>query len=236
MPPVATPAAPAADRGGVRRPAVPPLQNGDNLTAAEFVRRLDAMLHGTRAELVGGMAFMPSPVSLGWSVVLGYYEGFTPGIIGGTDTTVRLDDGDMPQPDVCLMIDPALGGRATIDAEQRIVGGPELVAEVAASTATYDLHQKLAVYRRHGVLEYLVWRTLDAAFDHFTLRGDAYDRVVRPADGVIRSLALPGLWVNTAALVAGDTPAALATLTTGMASPEHAAFAAELRRRRAERA
>ena len=37
--------------------------------------------------------------------------------------------------------------------------------EVAASSASHDLHDKLNVYRRNGVREYLVWRTLDERID-----------------------------------------------------------------------
>ncbi len=44
-----------------------------------------------------------------------------------------------------------------------MAGAPELVVEVAASSASYDLHSTfhVYVYRRNGVREYVVWRVLD---------------------------------------------------------------------------
>jgi Uma2 family endonuclease len=43
-------------------------------------------------------------------------------------------------------------------------GAPELIVEIAASTASYDLHDKLRAYRRNGVREYLVWVVLEEEF------------------------------------------------------------------------
>ena len=40
-------------------------------------------------------------------------------------------------------------------------GAPDLIVEIAASSASYDLHGKKDVDERHGVQEYIVWRTLD---------------------------------------------------------------------------
>ena len=44
-----------------------------------------------------------------------------------------------------------------------------------------------------------------------------------------RSEAFPGLWLDPAALLAGDLPRALAVLQQGIATPEHASFVASLR-------
>jgi hypothetical protein len=46
--------------------------------------------------------------------------------------------------------------------------------------------------------------------------------------GIIRSEVFPGLWLAPAALLAGDLLRVLAVLQQGLASPEHAAFAAAL--------
>ena len=43
-------------------PRVPPLENGDRLTRAEFERRYDAMPEVKKAELIEGIVYMPSPV------------------------------------------------------------------------------------------------------------------------------------------------------------------------------
>ncbi len=54
-----------------------------------------------------------------------------------------------------------LGGQSQLDEDNYLEGAPELVAEVAASIASIDLHDKKRIYRRNGVQEYIVggcWR------------------------------------------------------------------------------
>ena len=179
--------------------AIPPLENGDVLTRAEFERRYEAMPHLKKAELIEGVVYVPSPVRhryhghqhthlISW---LGQYEAHTPGVEASDNVTVRLDLDNEPQPDALLFIDPACGGHALIDAEGYIEGAPELVAEVASSSASYDLHAKLRVYRRNGVREYLVWRVLDREIDWFVLRAGQYERVLSGCRRAVSQRDLP---------------------------------------------
>jgi len=212
--------------------AVPPLENGDVLTRAEFERRYEAMPHLKKAELIEGVVYVPSPVRhryhghhhthlISW---LGYYEAHTPGVEASDNATVRLDLDNEPQPDALLFIDPALGGQARVDIDGYIEGAPELVAEVASSSVSYDLHAKLRVYRRNGVREYIVWRVLEQELDWFVLRAGQYERLALDAAGLYRSEVFPGLWLDAAALLRGDLATVLAVVQRGLTSPEHAAF------------
>jgi hypothetical protein len=215
---------------------VPPLENGDRLTRAEFERRYAAMPEHVRAELVEGVVIMASPVRhsthgaqhadlIFWAAI---YRAGTPGVLGGADATVRLDLDNEPQPDVYLLIDPARGGKARIDGDGYINGAPEFVAEVAASTVSHDLGPKLNAYRRNGVAEYLVWRVQDAAIDWFVLREGRFDRLLPDAAGVTRSVVFPGLWLDAAALLGGNLVRVHAVLRDGLADPAHSAFMANL--------
>ncbi len=144
--------------GGASNGALPPLENGDRLTRAEFERRYDAMPHLKKAELIEGEVYMPSPVrhaqhghphaQLIWW--LGSYETDTPGVGAAANCSVRLDVDNEPQPDGLLIILPERGGNARISEDDFIEGAPELVAEVASSSVSYDLGKKLNVYRRSG--------------------------------------------------------------------------------------
>src|SRR5262249_5655803 len=140
----------------------------------------------------------------------------------------RLDLKNEPQPDAVLLIDPACGGQARISADDYIEEAPELVAEVASSSVSYDLNTKFEVYRRNGVREYLVWRGRGRPIDWFALRGRKYARLQLDKSGLYRSKMFPGLWLDPAALVRGDMPAVVAALQRGLASPEHARFVARL--------
>jgi Uma2 family endonuclease len=216
-------------------PGIPLLRQGDHLTWPEFERRYDAMPELKKAELIEGVVYMTSPLSydpaephfnlIGWLI---FYRMATPGIRGGDNGTIRLDDRNAPQPDAFLCIQPAHGGQSDLDEKRYIAGAPELVAEVAVSSVSIDLHDKKRVYEKHGVCEYMVWRVEDEAVDWFVLRGGQYTSLVLGSDGVIRSECFPGLWLDPAALIGHDLAAVLQTLQMGIASPEHAAFEARL--------
>ena len=215
---------------------VPPLRDGDRLTRDEFERRYDAMPELKKAELIEGVVYMPSPVHMDrhgrqsrhLSTWLGTYEALTPGVLGADNTSVRLDRDNEFQPDGLLMIEPGRGGQARLSPDGYIENGPELVAEVSASSVGIDLKEKLHVYRRHKVREYLVWRVLDEAVDWFRLRRGKYQALPLTADGLLRSEVFPGLWLDPAVLTRFDLAAVLAVLQRGLASPEHAAFVARL--------
>lgn len=231
-----TTAAAQGDRSGTAARRVPPLENGDRLTRDEFERRYAAAPEGIKAELIEGVVYMAAALSaeshglphgdvMGW---LWTYRAATPGVLLADNSTVRLDLDNEPQPDACLYVSPRFGGRVRMSKEGYIEGAPELVVEVAASSVSIDLNQKLNAYRRNGVQEYVVFRTYDGEVDWFKLVGSQFEPLPPGPDGVYRSDVFPGLWLNPASLVASDPNAILAVLRTGAASGEHAAFAKRL--------
>ncbi|NOX55380.1 MAG: Uma2 family endonuclease [Planctomycetes bacterium] len=216
--------------------SVPALEPGDRLTAAEFERRYDAMPDLKKAELIEGVVYMPSPVRyqlhsaphsdiVTW---LGVYAASTPGVAKADNATVRLDQDNEPQPDALLRIETQCGGQTRISDDDYVEGPPELIAEVASSSVSFDLHTKRHVYRRSGVREYVVWRVLDREIDWFILREGNYDRLSPADDGLLRSEMFPGLWLDAAALLRGDLQTVLAALNRGLQTPEHAAFVRRL--------
>ena len=222
----------------INKPAyqIPPLKNGDRLTREEFERRYEEMPEGTKAELINGVVHTALPASfvqhggphfhiVGW---LNYYQAYTPGTEGADNASIRLDLENEPQPDASLIIDPAKGGTAVIDEDGFLASAPELVLEVAASSVHIDLKLKLPIYRRHKIREYIVWRVYDEQIDWFVLRGNAYRRLAAGKDGIRKSEAFPGLWLDTAALLRGDQAAVYSVVQRGLATPEHAAFVKRL--------
>ena len=79
---------------------------------------------------------------------IGTYSAATPGVDFADNTTLRLDADNEPQPDAMLWIDAAAGGHANVSDDDYLEGSPELIVEVAASSASYDLHDKREAYRR----------------------------------------------------------------------------------------
>ena len=214
-----------------RRPT-PPLEPGDHLTRDEFERRFDATPGLKRAELIEGRVHMPPALRwdnharphrnlLHW---VSTYELLTPGVLSGVAGSIRLDLDNEPQPDVALLIDPKRGGNAKISDDDYIEGAPELVAEISASTVSIDMHMKRRVYLRNGVSEYVVWGVYDGAIDWFALRESDYQLLPADSNGIIRSVAFPGLWLDAIALLSGDLVRVLRVLQDGITTPEHTEF------------
>lgn len=214
---------------------IPELRPGDRLTREEFERRYAAMPGLKKAELVEGVVYMPSPVSqeehggphfdvIGWLAV---YRAATPGVEGGDNSTLRLDLDNELQPDAFVRIRPELGGQSH-GSGKYIAEAPELIVEITASSASYDLYDKLHVYRRHGVCEYVVWRVWDREIDWFVLSAGRYERLPLSAEGQYRSGVFPGLWLDPGALIRGDLAQVLDVLQQGLATTEHADFVRRL--------
>ena len=207
------------------------LEPGDHLTRPEFEQRYAAMPNLKKAELIEGVVYMPSPVGnrhsemhgsiMAW---LGLYRMATPGVHLNDNATVRLDLENAPQPDALLRLSETLGGASRVSDDDYIEGPPELIVEVAATSASYDLHDKLRVYRRHGVAEYVVWRIFDRRIDWFYLHDGRYEQLPADEAGIVCSRVFAGLWLHIPALLAGEMSVVLATLQEGLASTEHAAF------------
>lgn len=213
---------------------IPPLANGDHLTLMEFERRYAAMPE-LKAELVEGVVYMSSPVTIDHGdshadliLWLATYRVSTVGIGLSDNVTVYLDADNEVQPDAALRIKPTMGGQTSETAKRFIKGAPELIAEIAVTSASFDLHEKMNVYRRSGVAEYIVWQVLSERLDWFRLQAGKYERVEPDAEGIIRSEIFPGLWLAVNKLLNGDLAGVLAELQKGIASAEHQAFVEKL--------
>lgn len=215
---------------------VPPLENGDRLTRFEFEKRYNAMSKLKKAELIEGTVYMASPLRfephaepharvMTW---LGVYQAMTPGVRLGDNPTVRLDLDNEPQPDALLLIDSQAGGRSRFSQDGYVEGAPELIAEIAASSATVDLGDKKRAYRRNGIKEYIVWQVFEQRIDWFGLEAGEYINLQPDKAGIFQSQVFPGLWLNASALLAGDMQQVLTVLQTGLNSTEHQAFVKQL--------
>jgi Uma2 family endonuclease len=210
------------------------LHNGDHLTRVEFERRYAAQTHLKKAELIEGIVHKPSPVSIyhgqthanimAW---LGVYRANTPGLHLADNATVRLDLENEVQPDAVLYIAPEKGGLVQIE-DNYLAGAPELIIEVAVSSAAYDLYEKFGIYRRNGVQEYLVLLGQEQETRWYQLVEGDYILLEPDNDGITRSRLYPGLHFHSGHFWADDLARLLNVLQTGLATPEHQEFAAGL--------
>jgi Uma2 family endonuclease len=204
----------AATRVSRENASMPPLESGDRLTLREFWQRYELRPDLKKVEFIDGVVYVASPVRADQhgephflvTTWLGTYAASRAGVRGIDNTTILLDGDTVLQPDVALWHDRP--GR--LDERGYFVGAPELVVEVAASSASIDLHDKKRVYRRNGVQEYLVWDIDTPAVHWWQLVEGDYVPISPGADGVVESVAFPGLRLPIAALIAGDFATVLA--------------------------
>ncbi|MBD2197755.1 MULTISPECIES: Uma2 family endonuclease [Calothrix] len=217
----------------------PPLQSGDRLTRPEFERRYAAAPHIKKAELIEGIVYVASPLRheqhgkphsriMTW---LGIYQAMTPGVDLSDAPTVRLDLDNEPQPDAVLFLESAVGGQTRVSSDDYIEGAPELIVEIAASSAAIDRGSKKQVYRRNGVLEYVIWQTYDNQIEWFYLTDGDYQLLSPGADGIIRSQVFPGLWLAVEALLNNQMAQVLEVVQAGLNSAEHTTFVQRLSQR-----
>lgn len=210
--------------------SIPPfLENGDRLSRAEFERRSALMPESKKVELIEGVVHVaaalryrahaqPHGIVMTW---LGVYTAATPGVELADNPTVRLDPDNQPQPDAVLRIDRSRGGQSSISDDDYLQGAPELIIEIAASSAAYDLYEKKRVYRRNGVQEYIIWQVYDRRISWFSLEEGDYVEFIPDDDGSIASRVFPGLVLDLGAAIDLDLGRVLAVLQSRSTTPEH---------------
>ena len=200
---------------------IPELVAGDKLTRAEFLRRWEAHPEIKKAELLGGIVYMASPVSVEHGDMdgdvgtwLGTYKAATPGTASGRNTTSFILD-DTPQPDLNLRIRQEYGGSSWVEGTY-LHGIPELLTEICRSSTSHDLHVKLELYQAARIPEYVAILLYEQEVCWHVLVNGQYQLLSPDPDGLLRSRIFPGLWLDGKALLAGDLQQVLARLQEGL--------------------
>jgi Uma2 family endonuclease len=215
-----------------------PLLEGDCLSSEEFLRLWEAMPDVKHAELIEGIVYMPSPVGLNhgrFEYLLNFWTGnyvlATPGCSGSMEATWLMAERNVPQPDMTLTISPEYGGQSGVAGPYHS-GAPELIVEVAVSSYSRDMGVKKRLYERMGVREYIIALPGVRRLVWFELTHGGFEPIEPGPDGIFRSHFFPGLWLETEALWSLDFSRINGVLQQGLATPEHAEFAARLATRR----
>ena len=216
-----------------------PLFTGMRLAACEFLARWEALPDLKNAELIEGIVYLSSPVGfthgrIDTSVIvwLGQYADETTGCESANNATCKLL-GNLPQPDAFLCVKEEFGGSSRVQ-KDFIEGAPELAVEICTTSAGIDFGPKLALYKRAGVREYITFETRSKRIVWRMLVDGSYHQIRPNAAGILRSHCFPGLWLDTAALWAGNGKRKRETLRAGLESDEHRVFVEQLARRALE--
>ncbi len=205
------------------------LVTGQRMTVAEFLRRWEYLPDLKNAELIDGVVYVPSPVSLDHGSFdaqiiwwLTQYAHSTPGCKSGNNSTWLMLD-SAPQPDAYLRILPSHGGQSRVD-RKYAAGAPELAVEICLTSTEVDFGPKLALYQRAGVREYITIEVFRKRIVWRVLENGVYLYQTAPADGILRSHVFPGLWLDVAAYWEDNGTRMSDALNAGLSTEDHQRF------------
>src|ERR1700744_3006816 len=142
----------------------------------------------------------PSP-SLIHQLILGEFydelKGFNKsqnlnGLVVLSPIDIFFDDDNVFQPDILFIQASRLN---EVIKQERISGAPDLVIEILSpSNAYYDLRQKMGVYEKYGVKEYIIVDPLQQDADLYAIKDGVYHLHQKAQKTeLLNSLLLPGL-------------------------------------------
>jgi hypothetical protein len=107
--------------------------------------------------------------------------------------------------------------------EQGFKGPPNFVLDVFTAGDLSEYERRRALFERFGVVEYVAAEdSRSPTLLHWNrLEGGRFQKVKEDAAGMIRSKALPGLWIPTEALANRDWWAILAAIERGVSRLGH---------------
>jgi hypothetical protein len=204
------------------RAFTPPLESGDVLGPDEYWRRYCATPEKLKAERINRKVYIMSPLRalhhgnphLLLAQWIATYAMHDPKLVGSDNATIRLNADNDPQPDLCLL---RIEGQAHFDDEGYIIGPPEMIVEIAGSSASYDFGEKRDVYEAAGVGEYLVFETIEGRIQWWRADSGRFVDIL-PDAGVYKSVLIPGLWLDADALRSANASKLIETLGHGMDS------------------
>lgn len=159
------------------------------------------------------------------AMCLNWYRLASPGLYCCVHPTLELPNGHVVAPGVVVMVNHGAHKHATPEPEyERFRGAPNLIADVFPSASSEEYRDRRLRFTETGVGEYLaVFDTQPLTWRWHTATDSGFD-LLTADDGVLQSLALPGLWFPEKALASRDWWTIMATITRGVTRRGHHYF------------
>jgi Uma2 family endonuclease len=179
----------------------------ERMTSEEFFRYAP---EDQKAELIDGVMIVHSPplviheklFRFLFRLLAAYAEEHDLGEVLGSRTPVELEVEQTYEPDILFVARE----RADIVESKGVFGAPDLVIEIlSAGTVHYDRGSKFRAYERAGVRElWLIDPYGPAGTEFYRLQGKRFVPVMPDGDGILRSTAVPGFWIDVNWLWPGE--------------------------------
>jgi len=179
----------------------------ERMTSEEFFRYAP---EDQKAELIDAVMIMHSPplviherlFRFLFTLLSTYVDNHDLGEVLGSRTPVKLEVDQTYEPDILFVSKE----RASIVQDKGIFGAPDLVIEIlSAGTVHYDRGPKFRAYERAGVRElWLIDPYGPAGTEFYHLQDTRFVPVMPDGEGILRSIAMPGFWIDVAWLWPGE--------------------------------
>ncbi len=158
------------------------------------------------------------------ALCVNHYRLFTPGIYVCLHVPVELDDETRIVPGLISMVNHGRL-RQCEPVERGFKGPPNFVLDVFAADEMAEYETRKALFERFGVVEYVAVEDADSPKLYWNRHnGERFETAVADRNGIIKSKALPGLWVSPQALACRDWWTILMHIDRGVTRLGHHEF------------
>jgi len=152
------------------------------------------------------------------------YRLLTPGIYVCLHVPVVLDAHTRVVPGLIAMVNHGCLKQCE-PVENGFEGPPNFVLDVFDPDETAEYEARKAIFQKFGVTEYVAVNTSDSPEFHWNRHnGQTFEEAVPDRQGLIKSQALPGLWVPARALAECDWWSILSAIERGVTRLGHHEF------------
>ena len=157
------------------------------------------------------------------AMCINYYRLFSPGLYCCTLMPVQLDEETRLCPGVMVMVNYGKHKQCSVDPSGRWFSGPpNFVLDVFPADDLLDYEHRRDCFERAGVIEYVALQDMESPGCLWNRLIDGRFAIIEEDDpGMIRSTALPGLWIPTAALRSRNWWSIMGSIAQGVTRLPH---------------
>ncbi len=157
------------------------------------------------------------------AMCVNYYRLSSPGLYCCMLVPVQINEQTRLWPGVMLMVNHGKRKQCSVDPDGRcFIGPPNFVLDVFPGDDLLDYEHRRECYERAGVIEYVALQDADEPICQWNRLVDGKFQLIESDDpGMLRSTALPGLWIPMEALKNRNWWAIMASIAQGVTRLAH---------------